>query len=104
MTALLNNLIVICPGKPIAVLRPFNGNQAINLQTAIAACNNPAQCYTINTTGMFATTYGSDSLNLHPSGPNNLTRIAPQLATTLRPLLTGTTSPWFRAGFRQGLV
>ena len=104
MTALLNNLIGTCPGKPIAVLRPFNGNQTSNLQAAIAACSAPGQCHYINTTGMFSATYGTDSINLHPAGPNNTTRIAPQLASSLRPLLAGTTTPWFRPGFRQGLV
>jgi hypothetical protein len=104
MTALLNNLITTCPGKPIAVLRPFNGSQAANLQAAIAACSTPGQCIYINTTGMFSATYGTDSINLHPAGPNNVTRIAPQLATSLRPLVAGSTTPWFRPGFRQGLV
>ena len=114
MTGLLNSLIEACPGKPIAILRPFNANQAANLQTAIAACTSPAQCHYITTAAVFSTAYGADTMALHPAGPNNIARIAPQIATALRPLLAGTSTgtgtgtapktPWFRPGFRQGLV
>ncbi len=104
MTGLLDNLIAACPGKPIAVLRPFNGSQAANLQAAIAACAAPGQCHSIDTTGLFVPGTGADSLNLHPSGPNNLARIAPPLAASLRTLLAGTAVPWFRPGFGKGGV
>jgi lysophospholipase L1-like esterase len=104
MTGLLNGLISACPGTPIAVLRPFNGNQAANLQSAITACNAPTQCHWIDTTGFFSTTYGSDSLNLHPSGPNGVGRIAPQVAAVLRPLVAGSTAKSFRGGFQRGLL
>ena len=104
MTALLNALIAACPATPIAVLRPFNGSQAANLQAAIAACTAPARCHDIPTAGMFAPGYGADSIALHPSGPNNIARIAPRLAAALRPLLGAASPPWFRPGFRQGLV
>lgn len=105
MTALLTALIGACPGKPIAVLRPFNGNQAANLQAAIAACSSPTQCHYINTTGFFAPAYGTDSITLHPAGPNNTARIAPQIATALRPLVAGTAAtPWFRPSLMAGLA
>jgi lysophospholipase L1-like esterase len=105
MKGVLNGLIAACPGKPIAVLRPFNGNQAANLQAAIAGCNTPAACTYIDTTSFFNTTYGADSLNLHPSGPNDFARIAPQVAAALRPLLyPAGGSATFRGGFQRGLL
>jgi len=87
MTALLNDLIATCPGRPIAVLRPFNGGQASNLQLAIAACTQPSTCHYIDTTNFFNLQLGTDSMKLHPSGPNSIARIGPAVATTLRPLL-----------------
>jgi hypothetical protein len=104
MTGVLNGIIAACPGAIIVVLRPFNGNQAGNLQAAIAACNSPAACHYIDTTGFFNTTYGADSMNLHPSGPNGLGLIAPQLAQQLKPLLAGSRAPAFGGGFQSGLL
>jgi len=105
MIGLLNGLLSACPGTPVAVLRPFNGNQAGNLQAAIAGCNNPGACHYIDTTGFFNTAYGADSLNLHPAGPNNLTQIAPQVAAALRPLLYPAGSALtYRGGFQRGLL
>ena len=108
MTAVLNGIIAACPSTVVAVLRPFNGNQVANLQAAIAACSAPASCHYVDTTGFFNTAYGADSLSLHPSGPNDLGLIAPQLATVLRPLLSptgGTTTVLsFRGGFQRGLL
>lgn len=96
MTTVLNALLTACPSAKIAVLRPFNGTtQAANLQAAIAACNAPSQVTYVNTAGFFDTSKGSDGLNLHPSGPNNVALIAPQVAAQLRPLIggTGTAAP-----------
>jgi lysophospholipase L1-like esterase len=108
MTAVLNGILTACPGTVVAVLRPFDGNQAANLQAAIAACSNQAACHYVDTTGFFNTSYGVDSLGLHPSGPNDLGLIAPQLAGALRPLLspggTTTTLLSFRGGFQRGLL
>ena len=104
MVSVLNSIITACPGVPIAVLRPFNGNQTANLQAAIAACGNPSACRWIDTTGFFDVAYGADGLALHPSGPNNLGRIAPLVAAALRPLLVGTGGLGFRAGFQRGLL
>ena len=105
-TGLLNGLIAACPGKPVAVLRPFNGAQAANLLAAIAACSAPAACHWVDTSGVFDPALGADSLGLHPSGPNNQAAIAPQIAALLRPLLGGgiASPPGFRAGFRQSLL
>ena len=104
MTTLLNGIIAACPTTPIAVLRPFNGAQSANLQSAIAGCANPSACHWIDTTGFFSTGYGADSLNLHPSGPNNIGRIAPLVAAALRPLIAGSGAMGFRAGFQRGLL
>ena len=104
MKNLLNGIISACPGKPIVVLRPFNGAQAANLQAAIAACNDPAQCRYVDTAGMFNVAYGADSLGLHPSGPNNVARIAPQIAAAINPVLSPGMQRGFRIGFQQGLL
>ncbi|MCW3476555.1 GDSL-type esterase/lipase family protein [Limobrevibacterium gyesilva] len=104
MTAVLNGVIAACPAAAIAVLRPFNGNQAANLQAAIAACGNPAACRYVDTTGMFDTSRGSDGLALHPTGPNNVALIAPKLAAVLRGLLGGGGRAAFRGGFQRGLL
>jgi hypothetical protein len=87
MTAVLNGLLTACPGTPIAVMRPFNGAEAANLRAAIAASSDPGLCNYIDTTGFFQPVYGADSMSLHPSGPNDVGRIAPQVAALLRPLL-----------------
>ncbi|MDE2575538.1 MAG: SGNH/GDSL hydrolase family protein, partial [Rhodospirillales bacterium] len=107
MTAVLNGVIAACPAAVLAVLRPFNGNQAANLQAAIAACSAPAACHYIDTTGFFNTAYGADSLALHPSGPNGVGRIAPQVAAALRALLAGgggAAPKGFQGGFERGLL
>ena len=103
MTTLLNNISSACPGTPVAVVRPFNGAQAANLQAAVAACANPGACRFVDSNGMFSTSYGADSLNLHPSGPNNVGLIAPALAVALRPLIAGSGAQWFRPILRLGL-
>jgi hypothetical protein len=104
MTAVLNGLITACPNVPIAVLRPFNGNQTANLQAAVAACSVPTACHYIDTTGFLDTANGADSGGVHPSGANNLGLIAPRIAAALRPLIAGGTAsvPVFRGGFQCG--
>ena len=87
MTTVLNALLVLAPGTPIGVLRPFNGAQAANLQAAIAASRTPALSTYIDTEGFFNVSFGADALNLHPSGPNDIGRIAPRVAAALAPLL-----------------
>jgi hypothetical protein len=84
MTGLLNNLLASCTGARIAVLRPFNGAQAANLQAAIAGCADPAAVTYVDTTGFYDPTYGG---SLHPAGPNDVDLVAPAVATALQPLL-----------------
>jgi len=83
MTIVLNNLTVACPGTPVAVMLPFNGAERSNLLAAIAAVNNPLVHF-IDTTGFYDTQWGG---GLHPTGPNDMGKIAPQLANALRPIL-----------------
>jgi hypothetical protein len=54
------------------------------MQAACAGCSNPSLCHFIDTTGFYNLTYGG---SLHPTGPNDVARIAPQVAAALRPLL-----------------
>ena len=103
MIGLLNNLITACPGVPIAVLEPFNTNQATNLQAAVAGCSAPGLVQYVPTAGFLNATYGIDSLNLHPSGPNNLALVAPQVAAAVKPML-GSSAPKFRGTFQRGLL
>lgn len=104
MSALINGIIAAVPGVMIAVMRPFSGLQSANLQAAIAACSSPGMCRWIETAGFFDTGYGSDGLALHPSGPNNVGRIAPAVAAALRPLIAGSNGPTFRGGFLRALL
>ena len=80
----LNNLLMACPLTPIAVMLPFNGAEAVCLKAAIAASNNPALITYIDTTGFYNQSLGGA---LHPTGPNDVGRLAPQIARKLRPLL-----------------
>ena len=80
----LEGLLAAAPGTPIAVLLPFNGAEAACLQAAVAACSQPALCHYVDTTGFYNTTFGGA---LHPTGPNDVGRLAPQIAAKLRPIL-----------------
>jgi lysophospholipase L1-like esterase len=104
MVSMLNAILAACPGVPVAVMRPFNGAQAANLQAALAASSAPGMCHWIDTTGFLDTGFGCDGLALHPSGPNNMGRIAPAVAAALRPLIADSSSPRFRGGFLHTLV
>jgi len=83
MTGVLRGLVDACPGVPIAVLQPFNGGQIAHLRDAVAAVASSDVHY-IDTTGFYNLTYGG---SLHPTGPNDVARIAPQIARKLRPML-----------------
>ena len=76
-------LLAACPGTPIVVMEPFNGGQAANLQAVVANANSPLVTY-LDTTGFYDETFGG---GLHPTGPNDVARIAPQIANKLRPIL-----------------
>merc|ERR1712087_728936 len=83
MTDVLRGLLGACPGVPIAVLQPFNGGQIQHLKAAVTAAASSNVHY-VDTTGFYNLTFGG---SLHPTGPNDVGRIAPMLAKTLRPLL-----------------
>jgi hypothetical protein len=76
-------LLAACPGTPIVLMLPFNGAEAASLQAAVANANNPLVTY-LDTTGFYDMTYGG---GLHPTGPNDVARLAPQIANKLRPIL-----------------
>jgi hypothetical protein len=85
MTTVLNSLMAACPGTPLVVLRPFNGDlQAANLQAACAASTTPSLCHYISTEGFYDTKFGGA---LHPTGPNDIGRVAPAIANAVRGIL-----------------
>lgn len=88
--AVLDDVLAACPGTPIAVLLPFNGAQRAHLVAAIAACANPARVHFIDTAGFYNTSFGG---GLHPTGPNDVARVAPQIAAQLRPLIAPPPAP-----------
>lgn len=67
----------------IVLLRPFNGAKASAILSAKNA-DTSGRVYYVDTDGVLDTSYGIDSVGLHPNGPNNLGRIAPALADKLR--------------------
>ena len=83
MASVLRNLTSKCPGTPVAVLQPFNGAQKAHLQAAVAATGSP-YVHFVETEGFYDMSFGGD---LHPTGPNEKGRVAPQIAARLRPLL-----------------
>ena len=89
MTTALNGLLAAAPGAPIAVLEPFGGFEAASLRAAIAATSDPSACHYVDTTGFYNKTIGGGLYDqgLHPTGPNDLARIAPRVAAQLRPIL-----------------
>ena len=89
-TAVLDDLLAACPATPIAVLLPFDGAQGTNLRAAIAACADPARVHFVDTTGFYDTAYGG---GLHPTGPNDVARVAPRVAAHLRPLIAPPPAP-----------
>jgi len=80
----LGKLLGACPGVPIAVLLPFNGGQRGHIAAAVAAAGSPPEVHFIDTTGFYDLRLGGA---LHPTGPNDVARIAPKVAARLRPLL-----------------
>ena len=94
MAAVLDALFDACPGTPVAVLIPFNGAEAANLAAAIAASAKPALATLIDTKGFYNQSFGGA---LHPTGPNDMARVAPQVAARLRPLLARSLASRFQA-------
>ena len=74
-----------CPGVPIAVLNPLTKPTSVPLQTAASGV---AAARYVATAGFCNSALGIDSVALHPSGPNGVGAIAPQVAAALRPLLS----------------
>jgi hypothetical protein len=74
--------ILAATNASIVLMRPFNGSKATAIQAAVSA-DTSGRAYYVNTTGVFNTAFGADSINLHPNGPNNLSRIAPALLPLL---------------------
>lgn len=81
-TTVFNALLALNTTTQIFVLRPFNGNQATNLQNVVNSINNPRLKY-IDTTGFF--TSGNSADALHPYGVENIAHIAPSVANAIRP-------------------
>ena len=81
--AVVTGLLAACPGTPIVLMLPFNGAEAASLQAAVANANSPLVTY-LDTTGFYVESYGG---GLHPTGPNDVARLAPQIANKLRPIL-----------------
>lgn len=95
VTTVLNGLLAAFSGKQIIALAPlpatYTGSSTVRsaIQAAITNISNGRLVW-VDTPGVFSTTYGADSLNIHPSGPNDQGLIAPQIAELLRPyLVTG---------------
>lgn len=82
-TTALNAMLAATPSATqIAVMRPFNGNRASELQAAIAACTTPDRVTYIDTTGWFDSADASDSL--HPYGYTHVATLGPLLAEAVR--------------------
>ena len=87
--SVLNGLIAAYPNTPIAVLVPFNGSHAAELQAAALQCSRPGQVHLVPTAGLLNPADGIDTLGLHPLGPNDEGFVAPRLAAMLMPILVG---------------
>lgn len=87
MVQVVNALQATNPGTPIVLLVPFDGALSNYLKLACELAANPALCFFVDTAGICNATFGIDNLGLHPTGPNDVARIAPQLAAKLRPIL-----------------
>ena len=82
MTDIMNSIGKAVPGCPLAVLEPFNGGQKQHLQAAVAATTSNA--HYVSTEGFYNISLGG---SLHPTGMNDVSHIAPQIANAVRPLL-----------------
>ncbi len=87
-TASVNALLAACPSARLVLLNPFPRGDNAGLQAAAAGCAAPLRARWVSTAGFFNTALGSDSYNLHPSGPNGVLVIAPKVAAAVRPFLS----------------
>lgn len=89
-TSVFNQITAANPTIPVFVLRPFNGAEAVNLQTAIGAAGVPSQFHYIDTTSLGGLTTGVNSYDgLHPNAGQNLGVYAPGLGAIIAPYLKG---------------
>jgi hypothetical protein len=88
-TTVLNALLAATPdATKIIVFRPFkDATHATQLQSAIAACTNPARVTYVDTNGWFITSNSADTL--HPYGNVSMNRLGPMSAAAIRTALTG---------------
>jgi len=70
--------------EPLPAITPPGTSAAI--RTAVTGIASPRLSW-VSTAGIFNTAYGADSLLVHPSGANDQSLIAPQLAALLAPYL-----------------
>lgn len=86
VTSMLNAVITATTRvTKIIVLRPFNGNQATNIQAGIAACSDPTRIIYLDTTGFYNSANSSDTT--HPYGWEHITHIGPAMADAVRPYI-----------------
>lgn len=81
----LDGIAELYPNATLAVLQTFGGYLTQETQAAVKGAKG--NVVYVDTTGILIDAYGVTTDDYHPSGPNNLSIIAPQVANKLRPLL-----------------
>ena len=79
---MLRNLTIKCPGVPVACATLQR--RAEGAPAGGGRGDGSPDVHFVETEGFYNMSYGG---NLHPTGPNEKGRIAPQIAARLRPLL-----------------
>ena len=101
-TWLTELLTVIPPACKVLVMRPFGGQAAAVLSSAVTTFDNPRVTY-VDTTGWWSTADASD--RLHPYGYASVESLAPRLATAVGTAVGGSATPtrYYRdaGGFAQ---
>lgn len=82
VTSFLNALLTAAPTAKIAVMRPFSGAKAAQLQAGIGACSVPSRVTYIDTTGWWSSADALDGQ--HPTGYASQNALGPKLANALR--------------------
>ena len=80
----LDALMEANPGTPVVMLLPFDGGEVASLQAAAKGAKHSEDVHFIDTTGFYDTKFGG---GLHPTGPNDVARVAPQIAARIRKLI-----------------
>ena len=82
---ILEGLLAAAPSAQIAVMRPFDGTAENSTRSAVSgALGCAGRCVWVNTTGVYNKKYGGA---LHPTGANDVARVAPGVARLLRAAL-----------------